>query len=259
MTIATKLNLSSGGFSALVTIAFVYILITVNSTSNIIKTQQGLVGQQITAVTNQGNQLQNQRQAVSEQMVIVAVDRHFIDMRVWLLDLTVSWLNEAEENAELSQQKLNNQLDKLATIDKTLSQTLKEKSELFYQTMLEAVDAYVDENRVKGNSLTADARIIASEIDYLIREFNANLDETLARANQQLTQAGLSVADSADKVKQASDSIVTENASMWDITIIILVLSTLLSIAFSVILRREICSPIQRLRTTVEQIGRAHV
>ncbi|WP_281556159.1 methyl-accepting chemotaxis protein [Thalassomonas sp. RHCl1] len=254
MTIATKLNLSSGGFSALVTIAFVYILITVNSTSGIIEEQQGLVSQQITAVTNQGNQLQNQRQAVNEQMVILAVDRHFTDMRVWLLDLTVSWLNEAEENAELSQQKLNNQLEKLAGIDQNLSQTIKEKSELFYQTMLDAVDAYVDENRVRGNSLTADARLIASEVDYLVREFTANVDETLSRANQQVTLAGQSVADSANKVKLASDIIVSENTSMWDITIVILILSTLLSIAFSIVLRREICNPIQRLRTTVERI-----
>ena len=254
MTIATKLNLSSGGFSALVTIAFVYILLTVNSTSDIIEQQQSLVSQQITAVTNQGNQLQNQRQAVNEQMVILAVDRHFTDMRVWLLDLTVSWLNEAEENAELSQQKLNSQLEKLAAIDNDLSQNIREKSEVFYQTMLDAVDAYVDENRVKGNSLTADARQIALEVDYLIREFSANIDETLKRANEQVTQAGQSVADSANKVKQASDTIVSGNAGMWDITIVILVLSSLLSIAFSIVLRREICNPIQRLRTTVEQI-----
>ncbi|WDE06431.1 methyl-accepting chemotaxis protein [Thalassomonas viridans] len=254
MTIATKLNLSSGGFSALVTIAFVYILITVNSTSSIIEQQQGLVSQQISAVTNQGNQLQNQRQAVNEQMVILAIDRHFTDMRVWLLDLTVSWLNEAEENAELSQQKLNSQLEKFAAIDNDRGRAIREKSELFYQTMLDAVDAYVDENRVKGNSLTADARQLASEVDYLIREFSANIDETLKRANQQVTQAGQSVADSANKVKLASDAIVSENSGMWDITIVILVLSSLLSIAFSVILRREICNPIQRLRTTVEQI-----
>ncbi|WDE12875.1 methyl-accepting chemotaxis protein [Thalassomonas haliotis] len=254
MTIATKLNLSSGGFSALVTIAFVYILITVNSTSNIIGRQQGLVNQQITAVTNQGNQLQNQRRAVNEQMVILAIDRHFTDMRVWLLDLTVSWLNEAEENAELSRQKLNNQLEKLSAIDENLSQRIKEKSELFYQTMLDAVDAYVDENRVRGNSLTADSRLIASEVDYLIREFTANIDETLSRANQQVTLAGQSVADSANKVKLASDTIVSENTTMRDITIVILILSTLLSIAFSIVLRREICNPIKRLRTTVERI-----
>ena len=43
MTIATKLNLSSGGFSALVTVAFIYILITVNTTSTVIEQQQSLV------------------------------------------------------------------------------------------------------------------------------------------------------------------------------------------------------------------------
>ena len=254
MTIATKLNLSSGGFSALVTVAFVYILITINATSTVIEQQQSLVSQQITAVTNQGVQLQSQRDTSKQQIVIVAVDRYFRDMRIWLLDLTVSWLNEAEENAELSLQKLNTQLDQLSEFDEPLSKKIKEKSDLFYQTMLDAVDAYVDENRVKGNSLIADARGLAEEIDYLISELSTGIDETLAQANQQVTTAGQSVSQSANKVKLASDVIVSENSSMWDITIIILVLSTLLSIIFSIVLRREICSPVERLRNTVERI-----
>lgn len=254
MTIATKLNASSGGFSALVTVAFAYILITINAISTVIEQQQQLVEKQIVLVSNQSKQLTSQNKTIEKQVIIVAIDSNFRDMRAWLLDLSVSWLNEAEENAELAQQRLSTELDNLASVDAALSRQLKEKSDQFYQTMLEAVDAYVDENRVKGNSLIADARVLYEQVDRSIRDFRTEIDTSLAKVNEQVASAGNTVAASARKVKDASDIIVNKNSNMQSITVIILVLSTLLSLVFSIILRREICTPINRLRTTVEKI-----
>ncbi len=254
MTIKTKLNLSSGGFSALVMVAFIYILVTINATSGIINLQQSLVKEQNVAVKHQIAQLKIQKDELAKKALITSVNKNFRDLRIWLLDLSVSWLNEAEDNAQSAQDALIADLDKLTIHNANLSQTIRDKSNLFYELMLEAVDTYVDGNRVKGNALIAESRMLAEQVSQLILNYNLEIEAHLNKANQQVSDASKSVANAADKVNSASDSIAAENASMWNITVVILVLSTLLSISFSIVLRREICAPIERLRTTVEAI-----
>jgi len=254
MNISTKLVVGSISFSSIVAIAFIYILFGVQSTSDISLEQQEFVNQQVKAIKEQEQILKLQTNERSKLFLVIQIDQEFRDLRAWLLDLSVSWLNEAEDNANDSLDKLKVKLDELAKIDASLAQNLSEKVDVLYDLMLEAVDSYVDENRVKGNSLISDARILVEEIELLIHDFQQQSHAQLDQLNQQASKVGQVVTKSGHKVKQSADKVVTNNSSLFYISLFILIFIISLSLLFSYLMRRELCIPIERLRNTVESI-----
>jgi len=254
MNISTKLNLGSLTFSAIVAIALIYILLNVRATSDISKVQQGFVNDQLSAIQRQ-EELRNQQTIERKHLSLINnIDREFRDLRAWLLDLSVSWLNEAEDNANSSLDRVKILLIELAKVDADLAQILEQKIDNLVEIMFEAVDTYVDDNRVKGNSLVADARILVSEIDALISEFDQQSEVRYHDIFEKAAKAGKVVTDSGNKVKQAADRVVEKNADLLNIAILILVVMIVLSALFAYLMRRELCIPINRLRTTVENI-----
>ena len=93
-----------------------------------------------------------QSQLLSRLDTVNGAVESFGGLRFWLADLAVSWLNESENEAEKSYAELQNQLNTLEATDAELVLKIRSQVELFRSAMLEAVDAYVDENRVLGNS-----------------------------------------------------------------------------------------------------------
>lgn len=254
LSIATKLNTASLVFSVTVAASLLFILLSVNTTSSISTQQSAYVQQQQDSIAEQAKMLQQQQLESHKLKTIHKIDQEFRTMRAWLLDLSVSWLNEAESNAETSQQRLKEELARLASSDGPLAAELGKKSDDFYQLMIEAVDAYVDENRVKGNALVANGRLLANDIEQQLGHFSLQRETSFQRVNAQAIAAGQAVVSSADKVKSSSDAIVSKNNALFKVSLIILAVVILLSIGFSIILRREICIPIERLRRTVANI-----
>jgi len=102
--------------------------------------------------------LQSQNSFYSQVELASETLRAFGELKYWLTDLEVSWLNESEENAELEREKLNGLLVQLEGNYPDEVAEIREKVESFVTLSIEAVDAYVDENRVLGNSLVSKAR-----------------------------------------------------------------------------------------------------
>ncbi len=251
MNISKKLVVGNLSFTTIVGIAFIYILFGVQATTDISVEQQKFVNQQTQAIQQQEKILELQTAKRNQLMLIIEIDREFRDLRAWLLDLSVSWLSEAEDNAISSLENVKKQLDELAKIDASLAQTLSEKIDQLFEKMLEAVDSYVDGNRVQGNSLVSDGRILVEEIELLIHNFQQQRHEMLVKFNQ---QAGQIITLSGDKVEQSADDIVNNNSSLLTVSLSILALIILLSLAFNYLMRRAICVPLEQLRNTVEKI-----
>ena len=254
LNISTKLLAGSLLFSSVVALALLYIITTVESTSTISIEQQSIVSKQKDAIDHQGQMLmlqQNERQKI---FLANQVDKEFQNLRAWLLDLSVSWLNESEDNANASLGRLNGLLENLSKIDAPLAQDITKKSILFNAQMLEAVDTYVDENRVKANSLVANGRQIVEEIDGLIADFKNQSELALKNISVKATQAGEAVVVSGNEVSKSADVVVDMNSELLNVALFILVGTILLSILYSYVMRRELCTPIDKLRKTVEEI-----
>jgi len=141
--------------------------------------------------------MEQQRSALSRLELVSSISDTFSDMRYWLVDLSLSWQNESEENAGIAKEKLDKLLKQLETTDKKLVQTLQPKVDAFFDIMMRSVDSYVDENRVLGNSLIAEGRNISSFIE---QELNKLLSASKALANEQ----GSMVIAGSESIKSTS-------------------------------------------------------
>ena len=256
MNIATKLTLGSLSFSAIIAMAFIYILVNVEATSQISEGQRIAVNEQLRSIEQQGLLRTQQANERNKLALIGEIDHEFNRMRAWLLDLSVSWLNEAEEQAVSSHEALNVLFKQLEKLEQKKTPLLAEKVDKLYNLMLESVDAYVDGNRVKGNSIVSDGRLIVIAFEQLLETIQQQSNKKLNAINQQSTQSGQVVTLSGKKVQQSAEDIVAKNSNLLNLAIIILVVIILLSIMFSYLMRRELCTPIDRLRNTVERIQR---
>jgi methyl-accepting chemotaxis protein len=252
--LSTKLLAGSLLFSAIVAVALIFILVAINQTSAISQEQQSHVEHQISAIQTQGKLLANQQQELKKIALVNKISEEVRELRAWLLDLSLSWLNEAEDSADASLERLNALLDSLASYDESSAQVLRDKNQQLYDIMLEAVDIYVDENRVQGNSLVAKGRIMASEIDQLVVALQKQSSDKFEEINKQAAQAGVAVTQSADKVKAAANVVVQGNTTLLQVVLAVLLVFIVLSGLYSYVMRREICNPIERLRSTVEKI-----
>ncbi|MBL4905963.1 MAG: HAMP domain-containing protein, partial [Sneathiella sp.] len=105
---------------------------------------------------SQSREYQVELQALVEKTIVVS--ENFGDLKYWMTDLEVSWLNESEENADLAREQLSQNLIPLEQLYPDEVANIRTHTETFVSYSLEAVDAYVDENRVLGNSLASKAR-----------------------------------------------------------------------------------------------------
>ena len=254
ITISSKILAGSIIFSAIVAVALIYILVSIDNTSAISLQQKEQVKLQVIAIEQQKNLLIDQELERNKISLINKVDQEFNKMRTSLLDLSVSWLNEAENNAESAYEKLQVHLQPLAEIDQDLALSIQTGSKNLNEIMLKAVDTYVDGNRVKGNSLVAQARTLADQVQESIGQLQSRSEATFTEISQQTSTATKAVTESAQHVSTSANAVVKRNSELKQVVISILVIFIFASALYSFIMRREVCPPIERLRKTVEDI-----
>ena len=133
--------------------------------------------------------LQSQSSLYSQVELASETLRVFGELKYWLTDLEVSWLNESEENADLEREKLNVLLAQLETSYPDEVAEIRVKVETFVTVSIEAVDAYVDENRVLGNSLVSKARAEIVAITGVLTDIFEELKEQARRLSAQTVTA----------------------------------------------------------------------
>ncbi len=158
----------------------------------------------------------------------------FSQMRYWLTDLAVSWQNEAEDNAIANKAKLDEVLTSFKETDAEFVAKIQPKIEMFTEKLMSSVDAYIDENRVLGNSMVAEGRGEAILIEEEI--------------NKLLSQAKLSVQEAGKKVVEA-------NATIRNISLILIVVAIAFGAIFSIIFSRSIAKRLQVLMVSMKAIA----
>lgn len=124
-----------------------------------------------------------QQTALRRAELANAAARAFGRVRYWLTDLALSSLNESETSAIAAKQELQDRLQSLEATDSETVAAVRKDLTAFDAKMMEAVDTYADDNnRVRANSLVADGRTIALQIDRRFSELveDANADSTQA-------------------------------------------------------------------------------
>jgi signal transduction histidine kinase len=111
----------------------------------------------------------------------VAGEAHvtFGELRYWLTDLSVSLLVTSERSATAAQERLEANLDRLASYDPDTVAAIRSEVAAYVATAFDAADAYTDGNRVIGNTFLASARIHSAKVDEAL---NALVEKVSAAA-----------------------------------------------------------------------------
>ncbi len=167
-----------------------------------------------------------------------AVRNAFADLRYWMTDLAVSLLTLSESIADRARQRLHDRLSVLAAREPEIAATIGSEVSQFDAAASRAVDAYTQDQRVVGNSLTAQARQHGVRVDALLSQLE---DQLAARAHEARNQAGARTA-------------VAVRVSFAVVAVAIL-LGTLLTI----LVLSSILVPLRRLVQAVDGVGRGDV
>jgi len=178
--------------------------------------------------------IEEQRNSLSQLKTAKDISSRFSSLRYWLADLAVSSLNESEKKAEIARGQLNILLVQLEQPYAQLANTLGEQVNKYFEIALSSVDAYVDENRVLGNSLTADARRSAVDIDTQINELIQAVEVN---------------------VKKAVETVVESNKRISRISVLGMVLVTAIGCALTWFLSSGITKPLRAISDTASQIA----
>jgi signal transduction histidine kinase/CheY-like chemotaxis protein len=159
----------------------------------------------------------------------------FADLRYWLTDLSVSLLTQSERNADAARARLNDRLRALAENRPQDAASIAREADLFNDAAHRAADAYTDDQRIIGNSLTAQARSLGLKVDDVL----ARLDADLA---SQAYQASAEVRSSAARASLVSFAIVG--------------LAVLLGVVLTALVLRSILRPLGHLVAAIEAARR---
>jgi len=254
LTIARKITLASVSFVLFVALALLYLTNSISTNTSLSLKQVDLVNLQIETVKQQQVLLTSQHDALIKLEQAKSISESFSKMRFWLYDLSVSWLNEAEDNADQANDELSSGLKSANSLDQEQISLIKAEAEIFREKMIEAVDAYVDENRVLGNSLVAEARQSGAKIDNAVSNLLTAAKMSVDELNKLVDTSGAELKTSAGEVKASADEIVSTNNHLGAVSYIVLAVVVGLGVVFCVTLKNTIVRPIARLRNTIQHI-----
>jgi signal transduction histidine kinase/DNA-binding response OmpR family regulator/HAMP domain-containing protein len=123
-----------------------------------------------------------------------SANRAFGNLKYWITDLAVSLLMHSELNAEQSRNEL---LTALESYDADTVALLRGEVDKMFDTSMQAVDAYTEDQRVLGNSLMAQARTNITQIDERLQTLVEQLEsQALSQSSESITEAERAVSRS---------------------------------------------------------------
>ncbi len=187
-----------------------------------------------------GERLAEGSEALSEEARFVRLlktantaNRAFGELRYWLTDHAVSLLLRSERRAKEARATLETTLLELKVHDPETVGIVHQELDKLTEKALLAVDAYIRDQRVLGNSLMAQARVHIEIVD-----------EQLAALVNRLESESLALRDSA----------VESSAKAVDISIVIGVVATLVGVSLTILILQSITVPLNRLVGAMSKI-----
>ncbi|OUR79660.1 hypothetical protein A9Q83_04520 [Alphaproteobacteria bacterium 46_93_T64] len=162
------------------------------------------------------------------------ISNNFNDVKYWITDLEVSWQNESEDNAYAAQQLLLQNLELIKDRYPEQVAQIISHTEIFIEKSIEAVDAYVDDNRVLGNSLVSKARAEIEAVDIII--------------------AGI-FSQSNDEALITSDNIRADATYALNMTVYVVGVAVLLTALITFVIIRSITRPLSNMTCAMRELA----
>lgn len=253
-TIAFKIYFIGCIQSTIIVFSLLFLVMKIAGISELTSEQISQTKIQLDATSSQATLINQQKIKLDKLDIINSAFGEFSALRYWLYDLQASWLNQSENAAESALEDLAKTLSLLGDSEPDTASTVLNLTNDYNDLMLKAVDAYVDENRVLGNSLLADARNISGNIESIItkllnktREQARDLGDQVSDKTALVNKASENVELSANEVNKHDHQLII---SSWWVLAIVLVIASIGNVA----LVRSIRAPIKALSEGITHI-----
>ena len=184
------------------------------------------------------NALGEQTQINDTARVATTALQEFGELKFWLSNLEVTWLNESEENAEQARAALEEQLQTLRAIAPNEVAEVLANIEKVVAHSIEAVDAYVDENRALGNSLVAKAAVSIQTVDEIL----------------------VAIADDYKQQAAAAEAAATEGAkNALNVSLLVLICATVLSVLLTWAIVRSVVRPMKKMVIAMTEVSSGNI
>jgi methyl-accepting chemotaxis protein len=149
-------------------------------------------------------ELEKQTLVIEEQKEVLqllekatSVQHTFDTLKYWLTDLSLSWQNESEDNALVNKEKIDKQLAELEKFNPKLIKAMRSEVDRLFENLMQSVDAYVDENRVLGNSMVSDGRKMAQDINGMIKRIKVKAEIDADKAGMKVIRGNQALGEMA--------------------------------------------------------------
>ena len=255
-TIAKKIIAFSGGLLALFIIAFIYIESASYDIIRATQNQTTLMAKQQSALSQQLEVLEQASLASLRVEQLKDVIIKFRGVRVWLLDLAAGWQNDAESHAKQAKAELFETLSGVPELDSKQVDALKLAVEEYYGQMITGVDAYVNDNRVQGNSIVFAARNKANEIEQQLSTWLNDAKKAANTAGRDARDAARNAAGINKEVDIATRSINEGNGQIQVALLNLFGLTVSGLVAMLLFFSRAVLRPMRRLIRAMDEIAR---
>ncbi len=144
-------------------------------------------------VSDSARRLEAETEYVDVLRTANAANAAFGELKYWLTDFALSLHVESERQADAARASLDRELERLAAYDQQTVGRIREELDVLVATTMEAVEAYTDDQRIRGNALMAHGRshnyAIAGALAELVGRFQEQSAEARLRTYQAANRA----------------------------------------------------------------------
>ncbi|MBI4031596.1 MAG: methyl-accepting chemotaxis protein [Proteobacteria bacterium] len=259
MTIRSKLMLLSGILlAALLGISFLGGE-TITGLQGDIKTVESNIPNINSDANSVKSILDKQQESLNRLATANAALREFGELKYWMTDLSASWLNQSETNADKAKTALLGHLKDMQAFAPEDAKIVGDHVKSIYDLGLQAVDAYADNNRVLGNSLLANARDGILKADAVLLKVSEDQKMKVETHKREAGESFDIAAKQVDTAQQhAKEAIVRADASLKQASAV-LVLVLLIAVSFTFVTMRSLINPIRKLVHSMGELANGNL
>lgn len=181
--------------------------------------------------------------------------RQFNMLSYWITDLSASWMNESENNANTAKNNLFDILKKMAEFAPEEAKKIEALANNFNEISLKAVDSFVDGNRVKGNALLADARKSSVEIDSLMDSVLKKQEADAKALKEKAVASTQANSDYATKIQNDMDGSIVSAKNNLGILAVVVGIAAVISVLFTIVSIRSLIVPIHSITKAMADLA----
>ncbi len=258
ISIFIKSQFMNLAFLVILLLSFAWLITQMDQVVSRIEHTNEFLDNQVLAVNEQKNLLGQQKEKMELQAVTLSAYAHYSRYLMWRLESTITTDSRSIEEANLAEQNLRTDLEKIISLDEELGEAADVVTiylEDFNTTIQEAIDL---------NKEGAEARLIQSKVgesqshsSAMNAMFETILEQaavSVKDASEGVFNAGLKVEEAVAEVKAESQQNITDATGMQTKMVYIFFIASAISIVIGVLVAKSVTRPIRQLTAQVKRV-----